>query len=223
MHRMNLYFIGGGSVEQGELVRIDRAILSDIGVPHPVVLVIPWTDPDTKRRRLYEAMLGEYFVCLGAGKVIFARLRDSHQTLRNKFGEAHLVYLPGGDTECLLEAVRNKGISRLISSCGKPVVGNSAGALAMCRKVVLTSDECGGAARIVRGFGLVDFSVEVHYDRSEDEELMELSKNRRIYAVPERSCLCCHGRKLSAMGRLWLFRNGRKVPAFRPGAQRGKR
>jgi hypothetical protein len=85
---MNLYFIGGGSVEQGELVRIDRAILSDIGVPHPVVLVIPWTDPDTKRRRLYEAMLGEYFVCLGAGKVIFARLRDSHQTLRNKFGEA---------------------------------------------------------------------------------------------------------------------------------------
>ncbi|WP_335872745.1 hypothetical protein [Bacillus sp. 2205SS5-2] len=42
---------------------------------------------------------------------------------------------------------------------------------------------------VIKGLDLVDFSVEVHYDGAIDEELLPLSDQSGIYAIPNECAL----------------------------------
>ena len=57
----------------------------------------------------------------------------------------------------------------------------------------------------------MEFTVKVHYKPSEDEELKSLSKEERIYAIPERSALVYDNGALTAIGNVYLFQNGEKT------------
>jgi hypothetical protein len=59
----------------------------------------------------------------------------------------------------------------------------------------------------------VEFTVKVHYKLSEDAELKSLSKEERIYAIPERSALVYDNGALSFMGDVYVFQNGEKTHA----------
>jgi len=62
------------------------------------------------------------------------------------------------------------------------------------------------------GLGVVDFSVEVHYKDTLDNDLLEQSKDHKIYAIPERTALIVEGEKLSEFGdSIYLFENGQKI------------
>ena len=66
---------------------------------------------------------------------------------------------------------------------------------------------------MISGIGLVDFSVKVHYRPSKDGELKRLSKEEKIYAIPERSALVYDNDNLSFIGNVYLFQNGEKTRA----------
>jgi peptidase E len=101
----------------------------------------------------------------------------------------------------------------LLRRYDKIIVGNSAGALALCRECLLVNRRGRPGTTIIAGFGLVDFSVEVHYTTSEDSELEKLSEQREIYAIPERCALLYDDGRLSSIGKVYLFDHGRKYEA----------
>jgi len=84
--------------------------------------------------------------------------------------------------------------------------------LALCKRCVLT-DRREPAVKVVKGLGLVDFGVKVHYKSSKDTALKRLSKEEKIYAIPERSALVYDNGRLSFMGNVYMFQNGEKARA----------
>jgi peptidase E len=207
-----LYFLGGENVAKRDSREINEAAFRDAGEA-PAVVVFPWArasfDKTYKRRK----RLFDYFRNLGACTVDFADYSDTMEEITTKVACSNLIYLPGGLASVLIERLQNKSVDRLLRKYEGVVVGRSAGALALGKKCVVTKNRSKPTSRMISGIGLVGFSVKAHYKPSKDGALKKLSKEEKIYAIPERSALVYEDGALSFMGEVYLFQNGEKTRA----------
>ena len=204
-----LFFLGGECVVKQDSREINEVAFRE-AAESPRVLVFPWArasfDKTYERRR----RLVNYFINLGAGTVDFAEYGDTFEEICRKVGCSDLIYLTGGLTTVLVERLKSKSVDSLLRKYDNVIVGRSAGALALCKKCVLT-ERRKPVVKMVTGLGLVDFGVKVHYKTSKDVELKRLSKEEKIYAIPERSALVYDRGCLSVIGDVYVFQNGEKA------------
>ena len=206
-----LYFLGGEDLVKRDSKEIDKKAFIDAG-GEPVVLIFPWTTESVDKADKYRKIMADYFKELGASKIEFAESSDLLEEIAEKINGSDLIYLPGGVTRILVERIKNAKVDNLLRNYDKVIIGNSAGALALCKDCILTKDKDNPVTTIISGFGLVDFSVEVHYNASKDRELKSLSKKRKIYAIPERCALVYDDNgNLSFIGPVYLFYKGKKT------------
>ena len=204
-----LYFLGGENVRKQDSKEINETAFREAAeAPH--VVVFPWArasfDKTYKRRQ----RLFQYFRNLGASTVDFVDYGDTFEEINRKVAYSDLIYLTGGLTTVLIERLKNKSVDSLLRNYDKVIVGRSAGALALCKKCVIT-DRRKPTFKMVTGLGLVGFGAKVHYKPSKDAELKRLSKEEIIYAIPERSALVYDNGSLSFMGDVYMFQNGEKT------------
>jgi peptidase E len=204
-----LFFLGGENVVKQDSREINEVAFR-AAAESPRVLVFPWArasfDKTYKRRK----RLFNYFFNLGASTVDFADYGDSFQETSRKVADSDLIYLTGGLTTVLLERLKSKSVDLLLRKYDRVIVGRSAGALALCKKCVLT-ERRKPVVKMVTGLGLVDFIMKVHYKPSRDVELKRLSKEEKIYAIPQRSALIYDRGCLSFIGDVYVFQNGEKA------------
>ncbi len=207
-----LYFLGGENVIKRDAREINEIAFRDASEA-PRVVVVPWArasfDKAYKRRK----RLFDYFRSLGAMTVDFAEYSDTLKEVTKKVECSDLIYLPGGLASVLVERLKNRSVDRLLRKYDGVVVGRSAGALALGKKCVVTKNRRNPTSKLISGLGLVDFSVKAHYKPSKDGELKRLSKEEKIYAIPERSALVYDNDALSFIGNVYLFQNGEKTRA----------
>jgi peptidase E len=205
-----LYFLGGEDVaERGSKEINERAFVDAGGAP--AVLIFNWTAESAEKTGKCGKIMVDYFEDIGARAVEFAECSDSFEEIAQKVERSDLIYLPGGVTRILVKRLLNARVDSLLREYDKIIVGNSAGALAFGRDCILTRGKRNKRTVIIPGLGLVDFSVKVHYKASRDRELKELSHERKIYAIPERSALVFSDGSVSCIGDVYLFQNGRKT------------
>jgi dipeptidase E len=214
-----LYFLGGENIAKRDSIEINEAAFRDAGEA-PAVVVFPWArasfDKTYKRRK----QLFDYFRSLGACNVDFVDYGEIYEEINRKAERSDLIYLPGGLTSVLVERLKKKNVDTLLRGYKGVVVGRSAGALALGKKCVITKNRRHPISMMIRGIGLVDFSVKAHYRHSKDNALKRLSKQETIYAISERSALVCDNDGcLSFMGDVYLFQNGEKILPTRAEAQ----
>lgn len=206
---VKLYFLGGENVVKQDSREINEAAFRE-AAQAPRIVVFPWArasfDKTYKRRK----RLFDYFRNLGASTVDFVDYSSTFEEINCKVECSDLIYLTGGLTTVLLERLRSKGVDPLLRKYDKVIVGRSAGALALSKKCVIT-ERCKPVVKIIKGLGLVDFGVKVHYKPSKDAELKRLSKKEKIYAIPGRSALIYDGVRLSFVGDVYVFQNGEKT------------
>ena len=89
------------------------------------------------------------------------------------------------------------------------IVGRSAGALALCRKCVITYRST-LEVKVIDGLGLVDLTLKAHYVLGKDDKLKELSMDQDIFAVPKGSALVYDNGNLSAINHAYLFHKGER-------------
>ena len=178
----------------------------------PRVVVIPWARASFDKAYERRKRLFDYFRNLGASTVDFADYSDTFEEISRKVEHSDLIYLSGGLTSVLIERLKNKSVDLLLREYDRVIVGRSAGALALCKKCVIT-DRNKPASKMITGLGLVDFGIKVHYKPSKDIELKRLSKEEKIYAIPERSALVYDNGHLSFMGNVYIFQNGERIRA----------
>jgi peptidase E len=212
MFMSKLYFLGGEDVAKRDSMEINRRAFVDAGGA-PFVLVFPWTAESVDKAIGYRKIMVDYFKDLGASTVDFAEYSDSLEQIAAKVERSDLVYLPGGLTRVLVRRMRDKNVDSLLRKYDRVIVGRSAGALALGKECILTINRGNPVTMIVTGIRLVDFSVKVHYNPSRDGELKELSKEGRIYGIPEGSALVYDNGALSFIGDVYLFEDGRKTSA----------
>jgi dipeptidase E len=203
-----VYLLGGENVFRRSAREVNERAFQDAG-QHLDVLVFPWARASFDRRYWKRKRLFDYFLSLGAATVNFVEYADSTENIAEKMTVAHLVYLTGGLPSVLIERLRTMGIDHLLKHYDGVVVGRSAGALALCRRCVATS-RSNSKVKIVRGIGLVDLTVKVHYRPENDDTLERFSKQWKIYAVPEGSALIYENGQLSTINSVYLFSNGEK-------------
>jgi len=216
-----LYFLGGEDIVKRDSEEINRKAIADSSGA-PVVLIFPWTSESGGKAGKYGEIMRAYFKDLGAKRIEFAELLDSLQEITEKVNASDLIYLPGGDTRLLLKRLRDSGTDSLLRKYNKVIIGNSAGALALCRDYVIVKGQ--GAAletKVALGIGLANFGVCVHYrslreeysGESLDKELKGLSEkvNVKIYAIPEQCALIYDEGNLEFVGDIYLFCKGKKT------------
>ena len=101
------------------------------------------------------------------------------------------------------------GVDALLDGFEGVVVGRSAGAVALCKKCVVTIRGT-KKVKVVDGLGLLDITMKAHYTREKDEALKALSMAGKIFAVPKGSALVYDNGALSCINRVLLFENGER-------------
>jgi peptidase E len=129
--------------------------------------------------------------------------------IATKMAGSNLVYLTGGLASVLIERLRKVGVDRLLQDYDGVVIGRSAGALALCRKCIITCHRSDPKAKIINGLNLVDLTLKVHYKPENNKALETLSEEAKIYAIPMGSALVYDNGACSPIGAVYLFENGK--------------
>lgn len=128
-----LVLVGGGKWDQGETEEVDAAVLMRANFSQPVAFL-----PTASGSLTYGEALLDYYVELGGphGYVvpIFDAAGANDPQNRRLLAEAGLIYLGGGETERLVQALRGspalEGMAEAFAT-GAIIVGMSAGAVAL--------------------------------------------------------------------------------------------
>jgi peptidase E len=203
-----LYLIGGENVFRRSAKEVNERAFQDAG-KHLVVLVFSWARASFDKGYRKRKRLVDYFISLGANSIDFADYSDSKETIAKKMALSSLIYLTGGLATILVERLKNMGVDRLLQDYDGVIIGRSAGALALCRKCIVTC-RSNSKSKIINGLGLADLTLKVHYKPEKDNALEHLSRQEKIYAVPEGSAIVYNNGSCSFIGDSYLFENGKK-------------
>lgn len=203
-----LYLLGGENVSKRSACEVNELAFRDAGTA-PVVLVIPWARASFDKTYLRRKILTDYFLSIGGGSVDFIDYSEPKDTILKKFEKANLIYLTGGLVTALIERIKKAGIADLLSDFSDVIVGRSAGALALCKKSVITGRHS-KRMHLFDGLGLVDITVKAHYRRQNDKLLSPLTIQQDIYAIPAGSAIIVEKENLSYVNKVYLFSKGNK-------------
>ena len=203
-----LYMLGGEDIERRDSRGLNEQAFRDAG-DSPSVAVFPWASrsKEEKQRRF----MVTYFRELGARSVRFVERSLPFTEMVSIAEGADVIYLPDGDVKTLIGALRDTGSLHLLRLHEKVIIGNSAGALALCSEYITPAKDCTEEMGAEKGLGLSDFVVSVRYKAEQDQQLERLSKERSIFAIPSaagiRSDIC----SISLLGEVALFMDGKKL------------
>jgi dipeptidase E len=202
------YLLGGENTHKRDAQEVNQRAFHDAGKA-PRVLVFSWARASFDKTYPKSKLLFDYFRSLGASTVNTADFSSSSAEIKEKISESDLVYLTGGVPSVLVERLKKSGIRSLLKDFEVVIVGRSAGALALCRKCVITY-RSNSAVKVIDGLGLVDITLKAHYKLGMDEELKELSKTQDIFAAPKGSALVYDNGNLSFINNVYLFHKGER-------------
>jgi dipeptidase E len=202
------YLLGGENTHKRDAEEINQRAFNDAGMS-PRVLVFSWARASFDRAYPKNQLMFNYFRSLGACTVNTVDYSCIFDEIKEKISESDLIYLTGGVPTILVERLKKSGIHSLLRDFKGIIVGRSAGALALCRKCIVTCRRT-SEIKVIEGLGLVDLTLKAHYKLCKDEKLVELSKTEYIFAVPKDSAIVYDNGKLSFINNVYLFCNGKR-------------
>ena len=202
------YLLGGENTLRRDAEEVNQRAFHDAG-ERPKILVFSWARASFDKTYTKNKIVFDYFRSFGASTVNTVDYSSPHSEIKEKICQSDLVYLTGGVPSVLIERLKKSDVRSLLENFEGIIIGRSAGALALCRKCVVTyRSNC--EVKVIDGLGLVDITFKAHYRKGKDAELIELSKTQDIFAVPKGSALICDNGNLSAINRVYFFHNGER-------------
>lgn len=198
-----IYLLGGADIKKGESKEIDKEAFAN--ADNKNILVLNLTTNDKERLENYRIFSTDYFKNLGATNIVF--INELYDDIEKQFHNSGLLYIPGGNTELLMKKIKEKNLEDFILKYRGVIVGNSAGAMVLCDEAICAYE----GRKIMKGLDLLDLRIDVHYNESHNKKLLELSNNREIYAIPEKSVVIIDGKDKSFIGDVYLFSKGEKT------------
>lgn len=209
-----LYLFGGEDIKKRDCENINKIALSSIKKSRPpLVLIFAWSAPTVESTDPYRVIMRDYFTDLGAEKVIFAEISDSLKLIKEKITASNIIYLPGGNTMLLLS--RLKKFKSVFKTFKGVIIGNSAGALVLCKKFInFETKDNKVVPLIVDGLGLFKTCLVVHYGTTNpkmqgrtEEIVHDISEKNsiKIFAIPECAAIVDTGKNIEFIGDVSVF------------------
>ena len=202
------YLLGGENTHKRDAEKINQKAFNDAG-EDPKILVFSWAKASFDNTYAKSKIIFDYFRSLGASTIKTVSYSSTNSEIQEKIAQSDLIYLTGGVPSMLIERLKKLDVDSLLRSFEGVIVGRSAGALAVCRRCVITYRST-SKVKIIDGLGLVDVTLKAHYRLGWDMELLELSKTEDIYAVPKGSALVYDNSSLTAINNVYLFHKGER-------------
>ena len=215
---MKLILNGGGD---GKAVESARQLLNRVIDHRKKILYIPLAWPDPTCRGCLEFMTGELADVEKAG---IEMIRSAEELMSRNFTDYAALYIGGGNTYKLLSDLTESGASgkirkNLLEEDGI-VYGGSAGAIIFGKDLdsCNTDDENEVGLADHTGFNMIGgYSLLCHYTSRNRERtelsrryLLELSKTKPVYAIPEEDTLYVEDGRMEFIGDrpYYEFNNG---------------
>ena len=202
-----LFLIGGGDYRKDELADINKLVVKSAEIKK--MLVIPFATQKEKRGAWFDAVRSS-FTKIGIHDFDMLSEEDTSGACIDKIKKAGILFLTGGEPALLVGMIKSKRLETCISAYDGVIVGISAGALALCDDCIITKDEDHSNSTIITGLGFVNFSVDVHYDPANDNDLLSFSKTKEIYALTDKSAIIYGNHQLQFIGDIFLFKKMNK-------------
>ncbi|MCL2288681.1 MAG: Type 1 glutamine amidotransferase-like domain-containing protein [Candidatus Bathyarchaeota archaeon] len=203
-----VYLLGGENIRKRDGLKVNQKAFNATG-GSPNVLVFSWARANFDQIYQRQKLVYNYLRNLGANSVTVADFSISKQELEEKISQANLIYLTGGSPSILIERFRRMTVDTLLKNFNGVIVGRSAGALALCKKCVVTI-RATKQVKMVDGLGLIDIAMSAHYACKKDEQLKSLSIGEQFFSVPRGSALVYTDGVLSCINNVFLFKNGER-------------
>ena len=218
---MKLILNGGGS---GNQVADARALLNSLIDHNKKILYIPFAWPDSTYNGCYEFMTGELS---DVDKIGIDMVKTTDELLNKNLSDYSCIYIGGGNTYKLLNDLKSSGAfdkiyDYLVNNNGI-VYGGSAGAIIFGHDLDSCNTDDDNEVGLVdnNGFNLMNgYSLLCHFTSRDSERtllskkyLLELSKTKPIYAIPEEDTIFVDEGVISFVGTrpYYEFINGEMI------------
>lgn len=218
---MKLILNGGG---EGAAVKSTRELLNSIIDNNKKILYIPLAWPDPTYNGCLEFMTNELS---DIDKTGIDMIKTTDELLNKNFNDYACLYIVGGNTYKLLNELKvsgafNKIKDYLINDNGI-VYGGSAGAIIFGKDLDSCNTDDDNEVKLIdnTGFNMINgYSLLCHYTNRESERtelsrkyLIELSKTKPIYAIPEEDTIYINDNKIEFIGNrpYYEFINGIEI------------
>lgn len=218
---MKLILNGGG---KGDIVKDARQKLNSIIDHNKKALYIPLAWPDPTYNGCLEFMTNELSDVQKAG---IEMIKSADELLNKNFKDYAFIYIGGGNTYKLLNDLKTSGafekIQRYLIEDDGIVYGGSAGAILFGKDLdsCNTDDSNDVGLEDNSGFDMLNgYSLLCHYTNREPKRLEEsrkyllnLSKQKPIYALPEEDTIFIDGSNMEIFGTkpYYEFKNGEEI------------
>ena len=205
---MKLILNGGGD---GKAVESARQLLNRVIDHRKKILYIPLAWPDPTCRGCLEFMTGELADVEKAG---IEMIRSTEELMSRNFPDYAALYIGGGNTYKLLRDLKESGafgkIRKYLTEEDGIVYGGSAGAIIFGKDLdsCNTDDENEVGLIDHTGFNMIGgYSLLCHYTSRNRERtelsrkyLLELSKTKPVYAIPEEDTIYVEDGRMEFIG-----------------------
>ncbi|WP_285767191.1 Type 1 glutamine amidotransferase-like domain-containing protein [Peribacillus sp. SI8-4] len=207
---MDICFIGSGSHANNDLDEVYLELSSRMN-RDAKILIIPFAT-DASRYEGWLSTIKAAFSEMEHARVDILNENLTEEEMKQAINEHDVLYFIGGSPERLITLMEKKRLTPILKSFKGLLIGYSAGSLAFCTDCIITKDKDYPETIVVDGLALVTFSVEVHYENQIDAELLPLSSERKIYALPDGSALFTkNGEPSKVVKAIYCFQNGTRL------------
>ena len=215
---MKLILNGGGD---GDAIKSARELLNSLIDHSKKILYIPFAWPDPTYNGCLEFMNNELS---DVEKTGIDMVKSTGELLSKNLNDYACIFIGGGNTYKLLYNLKVSGafdkIRNYLINDNGIVYGGSAGAIIFGKDLdsCKTEDENEVGLIDINGFNMINgYSLSCHYTSRDQERtelsrkyLIELSKSKPIYAIPEEDTIYVDNNKIKFIGNrpYYEFKNG---------------
>ena len=205
---MSIFLIGGGEIGRKsiyETEEIDKRIIKETGDPHPTLLFIGLASAFSDS---YYDTIKKNYKNLGCNTIYLKRknIINNPDIVEEKFQNANIIYIGGGDTIKLLEEIKGFHLEKYLKKSLENncvIAGISAGAILLSKEGFSDSFILRGESnhyKMVKGLEFSNLSICPHFENNseKEEELKEFLKkeSKEIYALENNTALIIKSDKI---------------------------
>lgn len=124
---------------------------------------------------------------------------------------ADIIFLLGGNPFTGLKYIKENGFDNIIKKSDALIIGVSAGSMNLAVNSYYSKDENYQRSIFYKGIGLIDITIDPHFDINNKEQVDEAiinSKKHKIIGLPNESAIIINDNDIIIVGEKYVFEKG---------------